>query len=158
MEELVGPYGPDLIVCGERGFSDFKYAFVGERVEVPCSRVALRRARGEGGVKDQLPPCDPSEAAGRTAVFVPASRARAARGRRTEALPLRKKRRRDCKGSVDDQPEHVRFGQRAERYSRAVRLRNEAQGRDRGRRTSSITASETRACPRRDLVRRTILS
>lgn len=40
MEELVGPYDPDLIVCGERGFSDFKYAFVGS-----VSKYLIRESR-----------------------------------------------------------------------------------------------------------------
>ena len=29
LEELVADWGPDLVVCGERGYSDIKYAFVG---------------------------------------------------------------------------------------------------------------------------------
>lgn len=29
LEELVGDWQPDLVVCGERGYSDIKYAFVG---------------------------------------------------------------------------------------------------------------------------------
>ncbi|HIW76261.1 MULTISPECIES: universal stress protein [Gordonibacter] len=29
MEELAQPFNPDLVVCGERGLSNIKYAFVG---------------------------------------------------------------------------------------------------------------------------------
>lgn len=29
MEDLIEPYDPDLVICGERGYSSFKYAFVG---------------------------------------------------------------------------------------------------------------------------------
>ncbi len=29
VDELIKEYNPDLVVCGERGYSDFKYAFVG---------------------------------------------------------------------------------------------------------------------------------
>ena len=29
LEELVGEWDPDLVICGERGYSDIKYAFVG---------------------------------------------------------------------------------------------------------------------------------
>lgn len=29
MEDLIEPFNPDLVVCGERGYSNFKYAFVG---------------------------------------------------------------------------------------------------------------------------------
>ena len=29
VEDLIEPCSPDLVVCGERGYSDFKYAFVG---------------------------------------------------------------------------------------------------------------------------------
>ena len=29
MEELINPFDPDLIICGVRGLSNFKYAFVG---------------------------------------------------------------------------------------------------------------------------------
>ena len=29
MEDLITPYDPDLVICGERGYSNFKYAFVG---------------------------------------------------------------------------------------------------------------------------------
>lgn len=29
LEDLVGAWAPDLVVCGERGYSDIKYAFVG---------------------------------------------------------------------------------------------------------------------------------
>ena len=29
VEDLIEPCRPDLVVCGERGYSDFKYAFVG---------------------------------------------------------------------------------------------------------------------------------
>ena len=28
-EQLVEPYGPDLVICGERGLSNIRYAFVG---------------------------------------------------------------------------------------------------------------------------------
>ena len=40
MEELVKPYDPDLVVCGERGFSDIKYAFVGS-----VSKYLIRESR-----------------------------------------------------------------------------------------------------------------
>lgn len=29
VDDLIAPYDPDLVICGERGYSDFKYAFVG---------------------------------------------------------------------------------------------------------------------------------
>lgn len=29
IEDLIEPYDPDLVICGERGYSSFKYAFVG---------------------------------------------------------------------------------------------------------------------------------
>lgn len=29
MDDLIDPFDPDLVICGERGYSDFKYAFVG---------------------------------------------------------------------------------------------------------------------------------
>ncbi len=29
MEDLIEPFDPDLVICGERGYSNFKYAFVG---------------------------------------------------------------------------------------------------------------------------------
>ena len=29
LEDLITPYDPDLVICGERGYSNFKYAFVG---------------------------------------------------------------------------------------------------------------------------------
>lgn len=29
LETLIGPYDPDLVICGVRGFSNIKYAFVG---------------------------------------------------------------------------------------------------------------------------------
>lgn len=29
MDDLIDPFNPDLVICGERGYSDFKYAFVG---------------------------------------------------------------------------------------------------------------------------------
>ena len=29
VEQLIGPCNPDVVVCGERGLSDIKYAFVG---------------------------------------------------------------------------------------------------------------------------------
>lgn len=28
-KQLIEPYGPDLVICGERGLSNIKYAFVG---------------------------------------------------------------------------------------------------------------------------------
>ena len=28
-EQMIEPFGPDLVVCGERGLSNIKYAFVG---------------------------------------------------------------------------------------------------------------------------------
>ena len=28
-EQLIGPFNPDLVICGERGLSNIKYAFVG---------------------------------------------------------------------------------------------------------------------------------
>lgn len=40
IEELIEPYGPDLVICGERGYSDFKYAFVGS-----VSKRLVRDAR-----------------------------------------------------------------------------------------------------------------
>ncbi|MDO4182090.1 MAG: universal stress protein [Coriobacteriia bacterium] len=29
LEQLIEPFDPDLVICGERGLSNFKYAFVG---------------------------------------------------------------------------------------------------------------------------------
>ncbi len=29
LDDLIEPYEPDLVICGERGYSNFKYAFVG---------------------------------------------------------------------------------------------------------------------------------
>lgn len=40
VEELIEPYNPDLVICGERGFSDLKYAFVGS-----VSKQLVREAR-----------------------------------------------------------------------------------------------------------------
>lgn len=40
VEELIEPYDPDLVICGERGFSDFKYAFVGS-----VSKFLIREVR-----------------------------------------------------------------------------------------------------------------
>lgn len=38
--DLVEPYGPDLVVCGERGFSEIRYAFVGS-----VSKLLIRESR-----------------------------------------------------------------------------------------------------------------
>ncbi len=40
LEDLIGPYDPDLVICGERGFSELKYAFVGS-----VSKQLIREAR-----------------------------------------------------------------------------------------------------------------
>ena len=42
VEQFVGPYEPDLVVCGERGLSDIKYAFVGS-----VSRHLVRTVRAD---------------------------------------------------------------------------------------------------------------
>lgn len=40
VDDLIAPCEPDLVVCGERGYSDFKYAFVGS-----VSKRLIRDAR-----------------------------------------------------------------------------------------------------------------
>lgn len=47
IEELIIPCEPDLVVCGERGYSDFKYAFVGsvsKRLvrDAPCDVLVVK--------------------------------------------------------------------------------------------------------------------
>ena len=42
VEQFVGPYEPDLVVCGERGLSDLTYAFVGS-----VSRHLVRTVRAD---------------------------------------------------------------------------------------------------------------
>ena len=97
MEELVKPYDPDLVVCGERGFSDIKYAFVGS-----VSKYLIRESRCDVlVVKAEKFFATAARRSGRSRRRAAVSRSPAAWGARAawgrKALPPREKRRKDSR-------------------------------------------------------------